>query len=59
MAVEREGSEMKKVLVGDTGSSSADGADVVVEPEPALREEIEDGFLQVHLFRAFLLLQAD
>ena len=59
MALERDGSEMKKVLVGDTGSSSADGADVVVEPELALREEIEDAFLQVYLFRAFLLLPAD
>ena len=61
MALEKEGNDMKKVLVGDTGSSSADGAgaDVVVEPELALREEIEDAFLQVHLFRAFLLLQAD
>ena len=49
MALEKEGNEMKKVLVGDTGSSSADGAgaDVVVEPELALREEIEDAFLQV------------
>ena len=59
MALEKEGNEMKKVLVGDTGSSSADGAAVVVEPELALREEIEDAFLQVYLIRAFLLLQAD
>ena len=28
----------------------------MVEPELALREEIEDAFLQVYLFRAFLLL---
>lgn len=61
MALEKEGNEMKKILVGDTGSSSADGAgaDVVVEPELALREEIEDAFLQVYFFRAFLLLLSD
>jgi hypothetical protein len=39
--------------------SDGAGADVVVEPELALREEIEDAFLQVYLFRAFLLLLSD
>ena len=35
------------------------GEAIPTEPELALREEIEDAFLQVYFFRAFLLLLSD